>query len=488
MFGLMLNGINTEDLDDWQQYRHDPQHTSYTDSDLPENLFLTWEHKVKLPSIGEDEAETFKIYSEAQTTYHREKLFFAWEDSLFVFNPDTGRIIWSYSHNEPVLSPWIGPVDEINGIANYEDLVVATFLNGDLIVFNEENGNIFWEKNFSSPFSGESLGIPIIEDGIIYVVANERIDIPQKPVLFSIKIENGDINWNFTGKITLITPSVSKEKVYLQDSDNLYALDKRTGEVIWSIPSQLFLFLDKVISQNKRVFIQKTPGPFIGSPHILCLDAENGREIWKLETNEGIAAVHGSHLLLGKRIVDIETGGEILSLNKNEIGEDFFHSKIWARKKILLFGRKKTKNLMHILILYDLEKKTVIWKYEREDIYFISSIIAGNKLFTGTSDGRILAFTDPESLIPRADKYMKEKDYESALFLYEKAREYYEEEGNSDKIKEIEEKIGEITEESEKTRPKEETKIKQILIGGLGFIALMVLIIYFRRKKSQVKK
>lgn len=168
------------------------------------------------------------------------------------------------------------------------------------------------------------------------------------------------------------------------------------------------------------------------------------------------------------------------------MGIDYFRTKIWAREKILSSGWKKTN--YHILMLYDLEDRNVIWKYEQEDIRFHSPIIADNKLFVGTSEGKILAFTDPESLISRADRYLKEKDNESALFLFQKAREYYGERGDNEKVREIEEKIRKIEEESEIVKPIKDTKIKHILVLGLGLIALTIFIIYFKIKKSQVKK
>lgn len=184
---------------DWPQWRHDANHSAHSPAELPENLHLHWVRQYSpREQVWDDELNNDLI------TYDRIFEPIVLEDRLFVGFNDTDRVVaidtrtgkelWSFVTDGPVRLP----------CAAWDGKVYFTSDDGHLYCVKAENGALVW-KFRGGPSDRKVLGNgrvvsawparggPAVRDGQVYFAASI---------------------WPFMGTF-------------------IYALDARTGQVIW---------------------------------------------------------------------------------------------------------------------------------------------------------------------------------------------------------------------------------------------------------------
>ena len=101
---------------------------------------------------------------------------------------------------------------------------------GYIGAYDHETGNLKWKQSdLPSPKT------PTVDDELLYVATN----VPENPEasdggLYALNLTDGSIEWSRTDDLRWISPLVVEERVFTANENGAYALDRRTGETIWS--------------------------------------------------------------------------------------------------------------------------------------------------------------------------------------------------------------------------------------------------------------
>ena len=133
-----------------------------------------------------------------------------------------------------------------------DGVVYATSLDKNLYALSLEDGSKLWQ--FTT--GGAIASSPVYDDGTVYFGSFDS-------VFYAVSAEDGRLRWKFDGANSWYwgAPLVHGDKVYAPSLDgNLYALDKRTGALSWTLP---------------------TEGPIVGSPVVIfdmiAIGSDDGR-------------------------------------------------------------------------------------------------------------------------------------------------------------------------------------------------------------------
>ena len=152
---------------------------------------------------------------------------------------------------------------------------------GTIVALKAKDGQLFWR----SEMGGELSASPVADENAIYVASETVVHAnePQKPAgaLRALGREGGVTQW--------MTPLVrplrgALTKLFAGGSDGrVYAFDKRTGGVLWSIPFAL-TFSNQPIAKGGKVYFGSEDGT------LLALDETSGQLLWRHRTK---GAIHG---------------------------------------------------------------------------------------------------------------------------------------------------------------------------------------------------
>ncbi|MBA5793505.1 PQQ-like beta-propeller repeat protein [Flavobacterium sp. xlx-214] len=265
-------------------------------------------------------------------------LYLAGSKNLTAVNVTTQKKIWQIET----------PPNLVSGITIDKGII---YVGGNtLSAYDTKYGNLLW--NFKATLlsgKGENfLGLPAIYNNKVYIGGNKSYfyaldaktgtevwkvakGITGNPSigagkvfisdvdgsLHALDLENGKDIWTFKIESVGYSPVVAKEYVYvasLESGDvlNIYGVDIETGKEKWKsqfkgAASNLIVANDVLIFGNTKVSDSMT---FSGT--LYALEAKNGKEIWKMETNssftQGIVAVEDVILYTGTELPPVESG------------------------------------------------------------------------------------------------------------------------------------------------------------------------------------
>jgi outer membrane protein assembly factor BamB len=315
LYGSTLPG-NT---DDWPMFQHDPQHSGYSSSPMPESLGEVWttvnhcrlnggrtlalavsENRifvVDLMCLSVLDVNTGSVIWSMQMTklfsnspaIENNRLFLFDPGVIFCFNADTGEELWRVS----VKSLGI----------NSSPLALDKFviIEGDykIVCLDAETNKIVWEFYLDDYFSFS----PAYFEGRVYTNDGSNH-------IYCLDVQTGDliwkkrIEWNNSSHLSL-----DGERIYVGTTGGILCLKSETGEIIWRFEC------DNIISEPPAVAYKKV---FAGDRKgiLYCLNAETGELIWKMDTGSTIS----SPIIVADKKVAFGTDDGTLYLVKAESG------------------------------------------------------------------------------------------------------------------------------------------------------------------------
>lgn len=247
--------------------------------------------------------------------------------TLFALDADTGDILWKYNAKTPLRSAptvcanraYVRTLDNLLLAFNIEDgtlswrynisaedtvwagaaapacradknLLVAGFANGDLEAFNASIGYPLWQAtlvdNTSTGFSTDINAIQapaVIDKDMVYATGAE--------LTMGIDIRTGEQKWQQKMASANI-PLVTGDYVFIvTDSYQLTALNKKTGNRIWTIdlPRNDDTKLEKIYATgplmiNGHLFVGTSEGD------VFAFSAQNGKLLYQIDLGDGIAS------------------------------------------------------------------------------------------------------------------------------------------------------------------------------------------------------
>lgn len=137
---------------------------------------------------------------------------------VLAVDASTGSFLWSKAvgsgpDNRGVTTPTV--------VAGY---VVVGLINSSVVVLNSANGNNVWSYT-----TGINNTNPLVSGGVVYTGAETKLCI-------ALNLANGSVLWQSTAAAGNVTcsPVMANDIVYVGGGNNMYALNKNSGAVIWS--------------------------------------------------------------------------------------------------------------------------------------------------------------------------------------------------------------------------------------------------------------
>ena len=276
-------------------------------------------------------------------------IFFENKGSIIKFG-NNSKIIWKknhYSKSEKKLQP-------VLSFANNDQILIVADSIAKYYAVNIHTGELLWSKNHTNSFNSQ---IKIFEDRFFIV------DVQNVLRCFSTK--NGQELWNYkTEGFVIKSPKklsiiLSDNKVVFNNSlGDVTALDIKTGELLWMIPtlsslvieSKIFLKTSDLIIENDSILFSNNQNEFFS------IDLNSGSLNWKKNINSNLRPT-----LIDDYIFTISMEG------------------------FLIIIENSTGNIIRITDLFKNFKKK-----KRSKIYPIGFIVGTDNIYLTTNTGKLM--------------------------------------------------------------------------------------------------
>ena len=249
---------SSADAHDWPMFQHDPQHTGYSPSTMPESLKEVWVYK-EYGKLG------------GYLVVSGEKIFVAQDSYISSLDINTGSALWSSRVSHLLIFPAV------------KNNRVYANVSGSILCLDADTGEALWKYtigpvHLSSP--------PTVVDGYVLVGTCGRSWDPDwygGRTVLCLNGETGEVVWEFYAhKGVCSSPAYFNGRVYANDGKNIYCLDAQTGALIWERETEWTTFSSLSLDET-RIFVGTHKG-------IACLERETGDILWQVECNSRIFA------------------------------------------------------------------------------------------------------------------------------------------------------------------------------------------------------
>ncbi len=269
-----------------------------------------------------------------------------------------------YSKKEKKLNPIL----YFNYINN-RIIIVDTLSN--VFSINLDNGELIWKKESFSPFNSN-----------VAIQKDKFITIDFDNVIRCFSVIDGNELWNFKTENTFIKSQkklsiiIKDDVVYsLNNLGDLTALNINDGSLVWQTPTQSNeIFLNAFSLKNSEMILMNETIYFSNNKNdLFSIDARTGIVKWKQTVNSSL---------------------------KSTISENFIFN--ISEKGYLFIIDKDTGNIIRVTDVFLNFKK-------REKIYPVGFVVAKNKIYLSTNNGRIVKVNVVNSEIEDIIKFNNEK-------------------------------------------------------------------------------
>ena len=269
-----------------------------------------------------------------------------------------------YSKKEKKLNPIL----YFNYINN-RIIIVDTLSN--VFSINLDNGELIWKKESFSPFNSN-----------VAIQKDKFITIDFDNVIRCFSVIDGNELWNFKTENTFIKSQkklsiiIKDDIVYsLNNLGDLTALNINDGSLVWQTPTQSNeIFLNAFSLKNSEMILMNETIYFSNNKNdLFSIDARTGIVKWKQTVNSSL---------------------------KSTISENFIFN--ISEKGYLFIIDRDTGNIIRVTDVFLNFKK-------REKIYPVGFVVAKNKIYLSTNNGRIVKVNVVNSEIEDIIKFNNEK-------------------------------------------------------------------------------
>ena len=299
-------------------------------------------------------------------TKNNDLIYFDNRGTIFRINENFDTV-WKanhYSKKEKKLNPIL----YFNYINN-RIIIVDTLSN--VFSINLDNGELIWKKESFSPFNSN-----------VAIQKDKFITIDFDNVIRCFSVIDGNELWNFKTENTFIKSQkklsiiIKDDIVYsLNNLGDLTALNINDGSLVWQTPTQSNeIFLNAFSLKNSEMILMNETIYFSNNKNdLFSIDARTGIVKWKQTVNSSL---------------------------KSTISENFIFN--ISEKGYLFIIDKDTGNIIRVTDVFLNFKK-------REKIYPVGFVVAKNKIYLSTNNGRIVKVNVVNSEIEDIIKFNNEK-------------------------------------------------------------------------------
>ncbi len=281
-----MSVASATNTDDWTTFRHDSNHSGYTNGNGPTNYATPlWNFTTNAAVWSSPAVANGYVFVGCR------------DCNLYCLNASNGQLIWNFTTGGEVDSSpaiyhgcvyvgsddgWVYCIDIVSGLPVWISMVGGqvqsspAVVNGCVYVgsgkqgvfcFNASNGNLVW----TFPTSLRVNSSPAVSDGVVYVATDDFC-------VHALNATTGMELWNqHTGSVNS-SPCVYDGCVYIGSYDGyVCCLNASTGNQIWHFQTE-----DCVDSSPAVAY----GCVFVGSENnnVYCLNASSGAKIWQTPT------------------------------------------------------------------------------------------------------------------------------------------------------------------------------------------------------------
>ncbi len=211
------------------------------------------------------------------------------DNRLFALDKNTGQEIWRFgvAHEDTVIAGGASPAYDAE-----ENIVVAGFSNGEIVVLNATLGTPLWSQMLVSNKQARSTteintigSYPIVEEGVIYATSNSDM-------MVALDMRTGDKLWEKEiGAMQNML--LAGDYIFVISNRNvLYAIEKYSGDAVWSLDIREYLneeeskaavYASSPLMLNGQILLAFSNGK------ILKVDSKNGQVVAKTELERDIS-------------------------------------------------------------------------------------------------------------------------------------------------------------------------------------------------------
>ena len=299
-------------------------------------------------------------------TKNNDLIYFDNRGTIFRINENFDTV-WKanhYSKKEKKLNPIL----YFNYINN-RIIIVDTLSN--VFSINLDNGELIWKKESFSPFNSN-----------VAIQKDKFVTIDFDNVIRCFSVIDGNELWNFKTENTFIKSQkklsiiIKDDIVYsLNNLGDLTALNINDGSLVWQTPTQSNeIFLNAFSLKNSEMILMNETIYFSNNKNdLFSIDARTGIVKWKQTVNSSL---------------------------KSTISENFIFN--ISEKGYLFIIDSDTGNIIRVTDVFLNFKK-------REKIYPVGFVVAKNKIYLSTNNGRIVKVNVVNSEIEEIIKFNNEK-------------------------------------------------------------------------------
>lgn len=307
-----------------------------------------------------------------------------------------------------------------------DDTVYIGSVDTNVYALDSTDGAIRWQVEVDAEVSTS----PAVADNTVYLQTRRRNEVTG--TTYALDGDSGETEWTFdAGGFT--TPIPAEDAVFTGGRDGLYALDPADGTELWSIPvspSNLApAFVDEMLyfggtRDGERVplvaAIDATDGserwsrrfqeaefPPLSSPavvdgrvyagvdrRLLAFDAEDGTEVWSVETGSRIA----SSPAVTDDTVYIHGGANQIHALDRATGEKRWEAPGGQNpvSSPAVVGETLYIGIDNSIASLDTADGTERWSFETDGAVVSSPAVVDGTLFVGSGDGSIYALTEAD--------------------------------------------------------------------------------------------
>ena len=218
------------------------------------------------------------------------------DGSMWALEKTTGREIWQFKSQSPVLSTPACLDDSVSG----EDDSLSLRVNEETIYFGSTDGFLYalqaknGKLNWKFKTAGGIYSSPAIHAGMIFFGSVDGY-------LYALFLKDGSLAWKFkTGEGIYSSPAVTESLVYIGSNDYcMYAVNQKTGELSWKFKTGGLVHSSPIAVGDELFF-----GSYDSNFYVL--NRFTGELLWKYQTKGMISSSPAYYN--GRRYIGSEDG------------------------------------------------------------------------------------------------------------------------------------------------------------------------------------
>lgn len=319
-----------EHSDSWLMLGYDAARSNYNyAAELKLSLKQKEVLKLDLASVSEDmrttmfAADKTNVYtiSYPKSTKDKEE-----KSKIKAFDVKTGKERWEFS------GPMLGA-----GALDNNHLYCVSAKPNKVYALDVSTGKKSWESQLVKKATGLQSYIPVVRNGIVYVVS-------EKAELISLDAKTGKKRWAYSETQIVGSPAVSRGIVYcLTEDRRVLALDAKSGEQRWVVGAPNWeMLLNPSVGNGQVCIVDRNSDEATDS--LIALDARSGALQWQFKMGKN-KIVNSMCLGEDKIILSItefakvkpesKSQGEIMAINAKN-GKKLWRKEVWGMPASLI--------------------------------------------------------------------------------------------------------------------------------------------------------